>query len=309
MFPVFTIPSDAYDLSEQMGTKFKFWYKDQLLGTTLFKEGRPNTGENWAEKLASEFALMLGIPHAVYELAKWRDKTGVQSPSFVPSTGRLIHGNELLGGKATDAENDAQLKYYAQRTHTASAVIGLLKQSSTIQPPRDYVQIGNLNTAVDIFVGYLLFDAWIANQDRHSENWGLVRIRDVLYLAPSYDHGSSLARNESDEKRSQILSTKDAGSSIEAYARRAKSALYPISSPGMKVKPLLTVEAFEFAWQHAHSDSGKVWLERLSNISLANIRDTIQYVSDEYMSPVTKEFTERLLRTNRDRLLALKLPK
>ena len=28
--------------------------------------------------------------------------------------------------------------------------------------------------AVDVFVGYLMFDAWIANTDRHHENWALV---------------------------------------------------------------------------------------------------------------------------------------
>jgi hypothetical protein len=61
MFPVFEIPPEAYEFTEQMGTKFKFWYEDPLFARTLFKEGRPNTGENWAEKLACEFALMLGM--------------------------------------------------------------------------------------------------------------------------------------------------------------------------------------------------------------------------------------------------------
>jgi hypothetical protein len=308
MFPVFDIPPDAAELPEQMGTKFKFWYEDRLLGRTLFKEGRPNTGENWAEKLAGEFALMLGVPHAVYELAQWRDKIGVLSPSFVPESSRLIHGNELLGGKVTDAEDDNQLKYYAQRNHTAFAVLGLLKQSTAVQPPLAYMQIGNLTSAVDIFVGYLLLDAWIANQDRHSENWGLVRIRDVFHLAPSYDHGSSLARNETDQRRKQILTTRDKGASIEAYVQKAKSALFPLSAPGSKVRSLFTVEAFEFAWR-ARPDAGNVWRERLASIPLENIKDTIGQVPDKYMTPVAKEFTERLLKTNRDRLLALKIEK
>ncbi len=299
---IFDIPPDAYDLPEQMGTKFKFWYQDPLLGRTLFKEGRPNTGENWAEKLAGELALMLGIPHAVYEFARWRDKQGVLSPSFVPTAGRLIHGNELLGGRVTEAQDDKQIKYYAQRSHTASAVIALLK-SDFIHPPRDYM--GELK-AIDIFVGYLLFDAWIANQDRHSENWGLVRLRETLYLAPSYDHGSSLARNESDEKRSHILVTKDKGSSLDTFCRRARSALYPTGSVQGKVRSLLTTEAFEFAWQHTNNECGNFWLDRLAAITPVTIRDTIQFIPDELMTPVSKEFTEQLLLINRNRLLAMK---
>ena len=48
-------------------------------------------------------------------------------------------------------------------------------------------------TASDVFVGFILLDAWFANQDRHHENWGALR-DDVLRLAPTFDHGASLAR-------------------------------------------------------------------------------------------------------------------
>jgi serine/threonine protein kinase HipA of HipAB toxin-antitoxin module len=48
--------------------------------------------------------------------------------------------------------------------------------------------------ADDVFLGYLMLDAWIANLDRHHENWGLVLTKDITgHLAPSYDHASSLA--------------------------------------------------------------------------------------------------------------------
>ena len=45
------------------------------------------------------------------------------------------------------------------------------------------------------FVGYVLLDAWIANQDRHHENWGALRHGDELRLAPTFDHGASLVNN------------------------------------------------------------------------------------------------------------------
>src|SRR5690554_5833556 len=53
---------------EQMGTKDKFWlnWNGELW---LFKNGRPNTGEHWAEKLAEVIGYTLGIPVAEVELA------------------------------------------------------------------------------------------------------------------------------------------------------------------------------------------------------------------------------------------------
>lgn len=228
MFRVFTIPADAYEFTEQMGTKFKFWYEDPLISRTLFKEGRPNTGENWAEKLTCELAALLGLPHAYYELAEWQGRLGVRSPSFVPPSGRLIHGNEIVGGKITIAADNERIQYYREKNHTASRVLSYLKvNADTLHPPQLHTRMDRVRLAAEVFVGYLMFDAWIANQDRHAENWGVVRTRDGLYLAPTYDHGSSLARNETDERRARMLTTKDKGASIEAYVTKARSALYP----------------------------------------------------------------------------------
>lgn len=307
MFPVLPIPSDAYDFAEQMGTKFKFWYDDPLLARTLFKEGRPATGENWAEKLACEFAMMLGIPHAYYELAQWRGRYGVLSPSFVPSSGRLIHGNEIVGGKVIMAPDDQRVRYYHEKSHTASRVLGYLKSNAdTLHPPHFYVPIEGVKLAAEVFVGYLLFDAWIANQDRHSENWGVVRTKGGLYLAPSYDHGSGLARTESDERRIRMLTTKDKGASIESYVKKARSALYPHTTGDVKVKAFLTTEAFKYAWK-IYPVAGNAWRERLANISSASVWDTISQVPEEHMSEAARDFTARLLDLNRDRLLALTL--
>ena len=84
---------------EQMGSKEKFWYHDQNdKKNKLFKVGRPGTGENWAEKVASEIAQTVGVPCAKYEFAVWGNKQGVKCQFiFVPETGRLVHGNEVLG--------------------------------------------------------------------------------------------------------------------------------------------------------------------------------------------------------------------
>jgi len=76
MFPVITVPDDAADLPEQLGSKPKFWYVGDDSLRYLFKEGREGTGENWAEKVASELCELLGLPHAVYDFAIWKQKKG-----------------------------------------------------------------------------------------------------------------------------------------------------------------------------------------------------------------------------------------
>ncbi len=96
LFPIITVPTDAAEATEAMGTKFKFWFHDPEFGYCLYKQARNNTGEDWAEKIASELCELLGLPHAKYELATWDGNCGTVSPSFVPVRGSLILGNEIL---------------------------------------------------------------------------------------------------------------------------------------------------------------------------------------------------------------------
>lgn len=141
MFPIVNVPADAAELSEQMGTKFKFWYSDECRRRILFKEGRPGTGENWAEKLAAEFAELLGIPHAHYDLAMWKDRYGVITPSLVAKNERLIHGNELIVGKVTRDSNDDNLRYYEQRSHIATRAFQFLQKIRISLPLQLYISL------------------------------------------------------------------------------------------------------------------------------------------------------------------------
>jgi hypothetical protein len=63
-------------------------------------------------------------------------------------------------------------------------------------------------TAFDVFAGYLLLGALVANQDRHEENWAVLRPlpgQGPVTLAGSYDHGSSLGFNLTDQRRALVL--------------------------------------------------------------------------------------------------------
>ena len=106
-YPIIQLHDDAPTQLEQLGTKTKFWYRDDMERSILFKEGRPGTGENWAEKVSCEICKLLGIPHADYDLAIWKKRKGVATPNFVPEGGRLVLGNELLA-KVIDGYDGGQ---------------------------------------------------------------------------------------------------------------------------------------------------------------------------------------------------------
>jgi hypothetical protein len=174
MYTLEQVPTDAAETSEQLGTKYKFWYRDKVQQLILFKEGRPGTGENWAEKVASELAKLIGMPHVEYQLASYQDKIGVICKTLIEPGEVLVHGNELLTTFSTDYAEKCE-KAYMRREHTISRVLSYLRASTAlVGAPSQFVQTAELYSALDVFIGYVMFDAWIANQDRHDENWALV---------------------------------------------------------------------------------------------------------------------------------------
>ena len=58
----------AQDL-EMLGTKHKYWYRNDQGRQMVFKAEERGTGDDWAEKIVCELARLLGLPHLLYELA------------------------------------------------------------------------------------------------------------------------------------------------------------------------------------------------------------------------------------------------
>lgn len=313
-FPVIQVPDDAEDAPEQMGTKFKFWYRDLRKRPVLFKEARPGTGEDWAEKTAASLAELLGLPHAEYEFATWRGKHGTVCRSFAPwkpKRGRMVHGNELLVAMVSEYPQPTigSRKFYRVSQHTLDRILHFVS-ADDLQLPIGWVPLPTIRGPGEVFVGYLLLDAWIANQDRHHENWGWVVMKRerpkgqpwVAHLAPTYDHASSLGRNESDEVRRLRLATRDRGFTVEAYVEKARSAIY--AKEGDK-RPLTTFAAFAEAanWDRM---AACVWLDRLAGIEQGAMLSVFERIPKERISPVAIEFALKMLEINRKRLLELR---
>ncbi|MEJ2693431.1 MAG: phosphatidylinositol kinase [Candidatus Thiodiazotropha sp.] len=296
MFPIITIDDDAPpDFPEQLGTKEKYWFRIENQ-RCLFKIGRPDTGENWAEKIASELADLLGLPHAHYDLAVWKGRKGVLSPLVVPETGRLIMGNELL---AVIHSGYPTLDVRHVRDHTLTRIHALLKNDVIGHPPGWKSPSDKISSAYDLFLGYLLLDTWIANQDRHHENWGLIRDQGQIYLAPSYDHAASMGQNETDAVRKDRLTTRDRGRQISSYVTKARSAIYDSKT---SKKALLTLELFRKAAEKS-PNAAKIWLDQLKQVSEKAVQSLFEQLPDGEITPLAKLFATKMLELNKQRLL------
>lgn len=297
-FSVITITRAAYEQSteEVMGNKRKFWFEYEKQ-RYLYKQARAAQGEDWAEKVASELCKLLGLPHAIYELAQtWEGERGVVSPSFLLREGSLIHGNEILSPIIPNYPTTAT---YGVSQHTIEIVLNAI-EAERVNLPLNWTTPLGIQKAVEVFVGYLLLDAWIGNGDRHHENWGFVRNKvgsrsgTALHLSPTYDHASSLGRDLPDEKRLE--------KSPQAYASKCFSAFY--SSIEAK-KPLKTFDVFQYAAQR-YPEAAHVWLERLKDISAANTVDIFSCIPSDRISPIAAEFAQKILEINHDKLLTLR---
>jgi len=292
-FLIIEVPDDAAESEEAMGSKFKFWFEHPDLGKCLFKQVRPNTGEDWSEKVAAELAKLLGLPHANYELATWQNHNGVVATNFLSKDTALIHGNDILARKVSTYPRD---ETYRSSQHTLVIVLDALK-SSGLKIPLGWNPPTGINSAVSVFVGYLLLDAWISNGDRHHENWGFVikRPKGILHLAPTYDHAACLGRELLDAKRQNYLQNQ----TVKSYVEKSRSAMYRDSNDR---KPMLTFDLFQ-AIAKQYSGSAKIWLDQLAKVPMQDVKSIFRQIPEHRISPVAVDFSLKMLEINKNRLL------
>lgn len=302
-FVVYRVPDDAPIKWEAMGTKPKSWFeRDGEMW--LFKATRPGEGEHWAEVVAAGLAELLGLPHARYELASWRNQAGVVNAgvvtqTFVPKAFDLVHGNELLHERDPSYPPEGA-RHVRTQEHTIEAVRAVIGAEG-VGLPIGWEAHEGVESPADVFGGYLLLDAWIGNTDRHHENWALVvdPAEARRYLAPTYDHASSLGAHERDEERLRRLQSRDSAFRVEGYVQRstARSALYLHAGDP---RPLPMLEALR-AWSES-SNCGR-WLERIASIGDAATDELLGRVPESEMSGPAKAFAQAILKANKGRIL------
>ncbi len=152
----------------------------------LWKPVKPTGRDNWrtndaAEVVAHHLARAIGLPSAPCRYAVRNGERGVISRNISP------HLHEMASGAAWGADEEE---------YTVERVLAVLDRLTGPPPAHAHLSAGQ------VFAGYLILDAWIANTDRHEENWAVVEPpQGTPYLAPTFDHGSALGSGMTDENR------------------------------------------------------------------------------------------------------------
>ena len=298
MYRIHRVDPNAAEQLEPLGTKRKFWFTE-CGRRVLFKAEARGTGDDWAEKIACELAALLGLPHVHYELAidTASNTPGVICDSCAPPPSVLILGNQLMLEKDPDYPANKDRKYKVSQ-HTVEAVLRVLDDLSP--PPSPWRELSvSMSSAAEVFIGYVMLDAWIGNQDRHHENWGALRVAGTLHLAPTFDHGASLARQLTDEERRKRLESKDHGYQVETFAARASSAFY---ADAAQLNAMRTLDVWR-AFSRVSPQATMIWLNRLESIGEAQVRRILEGIPPHRCSAITRDFTSKLLDINRNRIL------
>jgi hypothetical protein len=292
-YPIISLRKEDVLAPEEMGSKRKGWV--QVAGDSerwLFKYARLSngqvTGEHWAEKVAAEVAGLLHIPHARVELATLEGSPGCISrrfPELARPGAELIHGNDLLAGAGFGYD---RTKQFRQSDHTVENILAAI--SHVFSDPAEQA------AAFRQMAGYLVLDAIILNTDRHHENWAIVRLmhqdgRVSHEMAPTFDHASSLGRNEPPDKLATWLSDPERP---EWYAARSqcRGGIYLRSDDAHGANPLRLLELVARKWHEYFVP----WLPQVENVHADALCDTVDRVPSETMVQAQRDFTKALLR-------------
>jgi len=298
-FPIIPLDPEWVLDDEAMGSKDKKWFMLPSGERWLFKFSRVNdgvpTGEHWAEKQAAEVAALLDVPHAKVELAEFGGKVGSLSRRFPELSHpgvELIHGNDLLPGFVLGYDRE---KRFRQGDHTLENILMAVARAI----PDEQARL----EAMTILAGYIVLDALVLNTDRHHENWALFRRTSENgkvrhWVAPSFDHASSLGRELTEERLTQW--GKEPWRPAW-YAERAHGAIYLKDSGDHGENPLKLLEVAH-RWRPQHV---LPWLDRVRSLNLDAISGMVARVPDTMMRACSKRFSTALMQITHQRLCSL----
>ena len=285
-YPIVDISGWVQEGIEDSGTNTPEWFRDPGSAQPwLFKEsgnGSNNLhGKAWAEKIVYEVGTLLGIPCAPTHLATSSSRFGSISKNMASPETHLLSGSQLISEMFLDF--DARDK--KRRFHNLGVIQEIL--TGTQAPTGTKPQWLN---GFDTFVGFLVLDALTASGDRHVENWGVLIGPEGRRLAPSWDHGNSLAFDLLESNREKWL-----GLGIDRFAAKGK----PTKFEGGKGTTLagLALDGLD----RISANSREHWIEKVHSLTLEDLQGILMKVPQ--MSEGERTFAFELMVINRRRLL------
>lgn len=255
--------------SQASGTRAKFWLLEPETDPKnptrhLFKIPTEGTGGHWAEFIASEVGMRLGFNTTEVRLAEHKGMVGTISKNFRAKAEELYEGGDLFL---------AQFENFDRRSLTYYELPHII----------DILSAYDLEKA---FVTVPVYDALIANNDRHCDNWGVLIGPEGIRLAPIYDNGSSLGFNETIENKQRML-TDDR--MLQGFCNRGRSS---IGLSGRK-KP----KHFELLSYLYQSFPKELQLEvsRLEQLNVEMLLSIVDEIPNNIMSDLDKKWVIRVI--------------
>ena len=257
---------------QQFGKDFKFTTEINNKGSrpkrvvidkngrkAIFKYQKYNCSEACSEKLSFEFAKVLGYECAHIELAMDEKNTlGVLNYLFVDVT---------------------------ENQHT-DAIAFIKKDNET---PEQFYSLNNIKNSLDKldnnlffqFLKIMVFDALVGEQDRHEENWGIIKEKGVYKLSPLYDNGCNLLRDfyNDDNAQKYYSGVKD----FDTYIARSKSLIR--KNDGSKYKHFELIE--ELCEKYP-----QIMKEEINNLEQLNdkwIKNIVNKIPEGIITKIHKE--------------------
>jgi len=151
--------------------------------------------ETYTELLINQFGLACGFDMAHSGVARLDGKIVFVTRSFLGPDEHLIHGSFLIEDhfKAKGAL-DSIRRNQEQEFYSVDFVVKTIEQ---------YCGTEDGPAVIKKFVEMLVFDALVGSNDRHPQNWGVIRASKThggYRLAPIFDTARALLWNTSDDK-------------------------------------------------------------------------------------------------------------
>ncbi|MEY8741222.1 HIRAN domain-containing protein [Bacillales bacterium AN1005] len=257
-----------------IGEREKEWLKEPLTGKlAMFKIPREDRGEHWAEKLCSELAASLSFPCAKVELAIRDGVYGSLSYFFVEKEKGYSHFDS--GSFFNYTYNDeGRIEY-------------------NIEVIEEFLEKSNLFAD---FLYIVLFDALIANGDRHQDNWGITRHEkeDTVAISPMYDNSASLGRDLSSGNIEKFISS---DSELLRHLFKGKAKI------GMKDKRGANHFALIRFLKSKYPEKFKGLFTSLSNLEDHLVEEIVDMVPEEILDVEYKRVVTKFIQFRRDILL------
>jgi hypothetical protein len=206
-----------------------------------------------------------------------------QFPELSVEGVELVHGSDLLPGVVLGYD---RAKRFRQADHTLESILDAV---ASVIPSGE-----RREEAFQRLAGFVVLDALVLNTDRHHENWALFRKRGAggtLHhtVAPSYDHASSLARNEPAEKLESWLADKSLNRAAW-YVPRGHGGIF-LKGEKRGANPVRLVQVAARRWPCYF----RPWLDRLRKVEFSAFESIVSRVPAEIMSIPHRKFALALL--------------